>query len=789
MFIVIALQGSISAGIIGLCGVVLAVCAIGYSYARTIRDRSFQTYRASATITIEAENRLELSTEARRLLNIKAGEAPSLASLPTLVSDARANRPLHDTPSTFDASLAALIQTGAGFETMLRTATGDLVVADGQPAGSRAVIRFRAATTQEIALIEEVATRMASDAHAAMLQAANDQSGAPSFCIEETGQVIWRSAAFTGLRLDAQDILVMHAKGLAGAGTSTAETQVKTTGVDGDEVHFELAARPLDDNRIVCVATDVTRTVVAEAAFRRFVDTMSDTFAHLKISLMIFDAKRRLTLFNPATVEMVHLDAAWLAQRPTLKVLLDRLREARMTPEQSNFIEWRDRLLKATAPRQGSQELPDAKKQEDIWHLASGRVLKVLARPHPSGGLAVIIEDITDAMALQRQSVSERAVHIATTDVLEEALVLFAPDGSAKLSNAAFRSLWSLGGNEDRNGDVTGFHVTALANHCREYAPDAAFWDDLVDSVTGVNRRGTITAKLTHLNGAITMARISPVPDGSVLAVFSDITDSEQIAAALADRNNALEQAQEMRIALIDQISHQLRNPLNSIFGFGQMLSQGHFGELNQQQSTYIAGIATASQELLSAINAMTEIIDLDENTNTAPVGTVSIERLLSDVAGIVNRRTGVEFVRLLPTQAPLQPAPEGTAAQRGHLRQIIFNLITDTLTPTGTHTETDNPMSSTTPASGTRLAEVSLGTDDGMLVISCRRQSAVDRPPPTLAFAMASRLARILGGAVSLEENDDWRTLHCRLPLEVVIQHPPRILHPVERIAGAPHA
>ena len=61
-------------------------------------------------------------------------------------------------------------------------------------------------------------------------------------------------------------------------------------------------------------------------ALRRFVETLTETFAHIRIGLAIFDREQRLGLFNPAFAELMRLDPAWLAARPDLPSVLEQLR-------------------------------------------------------------------------------------------------------------------------------------------------------------------------------------------------------------------------------------------------------------------------------------------------------------------------------------------------------------------------------------------------------------------------------------------------------------------------------
>lgn len=760
MFSAIALQTNISAALITIIGIILAIFALGLHKVKRLSAQAKRGETLSGTVTIEGEDSLSLDRTAQRLLGVAPSEILTVNAFCEVVTEAP--REAAETPSdiTFASSLRALVSAGRRFEMMTESGSGALLAIKGAPDGSRAVLYLRAATDQELALAEEIAARRDAERQLETAYAIVEQRKSVALCLNSSRQVEWQSPAFDVLPPSAQGAVLRLARtpneslpeAVAGEDMAAEDSVLSFNLADGQTMHLAPEVRSLSDGRMLWIGHDVTRATEADMAFRRFVHTMSDTFAHLKMSLMIFDRDRRLTLFNPATVEVTGMDAAWMAQRPTLKALLDRLREMRMTPEQANFIEWRDRVLKATAP-DALESAGRATRTEEVWHLANGRTLHVLARPHPSGGLAVVIEDISDTMALRRQSVSDRAVHIATADVLKEAIVAFAPDGSARLSNAAFRSLWGMA-NDDA---VLGQHVNDIVMLCKKRAPDPAFWQALVDCVTGQMRRSGMTTKLALVDGTVMSARISPVPDGGVLAVFSDITDSERIAAALTERNDALEQAKEMRATLIDQISHQMRTPLNSIYGFGQLLQEEHFGPLNEQQTQYVGGIIEASGELLNAISGMTDIIDMDEDPESAATNNASITRILHDVVGIVNARKGSECVRVVLPEPPLADAPKGAAAQQGHLRQIIFNLLTDTLTI------------STSATSNDEVAEVAIGVNAGKLIITCSRYDKTQRVTGTLAFAMASRLASILGGTVSLDMVGDTRVIRCELPLATV--------------------
>src|SRR3546814_7692005 len=58
--------------------------------------------------------------------------------------------------------------------------------------------------------------------------------------------------------------------------------------------------------------------------------------------------------------------------------------------------------------------------------------------------------------------------------------------------------------------------------------------------------------------------------------------------SALRELNEALEAADKVKTAFLSRMSYELRTPLTSIGGFGEMLRAGYAGPLGEQQQSYI---------------------------------------------------------------------------------------------------------------------------------------------------------------------------------------------------------
>jgi signal transduction histidine kinase len=63
-----------------------------------------------------------------------------------------------------------------------------------------------------------------------------------------------------------------------------------------------------------------------------------------------------------------------------------------------------------------------------------------------------------------------------------------------------------------------------------------------------------------------------PLPDGATLVAFQDITADRRVEDALRERAEAFEQADKLKGQFVENVSYQLRNPLQAIYGNAELL-------------------------------------------------------------------------------------------------------------------------------------------------------------------------------------------------------------------------
>jgi signal transduction histidine kinase len=580
--------------------------------------------------------------------------------------------------------LAALIEDGRAFRAVFEDASGAAWEIDGAPRGRAARLLLRDATAEAAREKALAAERDAALREAAALRAALDAAPGAIWRVDSSGAPVWSNRAAAGAQPPD-------------CGAEPAERIV-----DPDGGAFVL-------------------TRAGGGGFRRFVDSVSGTFEQLHIGIAAFDEKRKVVLANPAMGAMFGLGKDWFSARPDLRAMLDRLREARRLPEQSDFPAWRATLFQLF-DGEGDRSY------EDVWELPDGRSIHVLGRPFASGGVLFVFEDITQSLELQRWRSTAMEVRRATLEMLGEGVAVFGPDGQTRIANPAFRRMWSLDEQAQRS------HVSALAERCAVKSCDPSLWTHIRSAVATVERRAPWSGRVQLTDGRILIARVAPMPDGSTLAAFTDVTDSDRIADALRDRAAALEAADEMRNALVDQLSHQLRTPLNAVFGFVDMLLEGRGDAPDAAQAETLRHIRSAADQLRAGVDNLADLASLSGGPDDLTIRAAPLAPILRGAASLVERRAAERGARVCVVIAD---AGEEAVA-RGYparLRQMVYWLLRAAL-------------------EDARAGDVlTLGLRSGVadLEIWCAGRSCT-AASESLALSMARRVAEQHGGALSVE-------------------------------------
>ncbi|MFT6228080.1 MAG: signal transduction histidine kinase [Paracoccaceae bacterium] len=683
----------------------------------------------------------------------------------------------NETGAAFLTAMIALERRGEGFSVVLRSISGEAWSASGAPRAGDAWLVIAPAAPEHLAL-REAKTDLERQLHT-LTQSLATLDAAPVLIWrrDPEGTLTWANArycAFAGCE-DGAPLRPLQFNGVS----PRPEVDPDNTppprepmpdgrlalfhAVSGQRRWHEISHVLQADGAVLGFALDAGAAVMAESALRRFVETLTETFAHLRIGLAIFDSSRRLGLFNPAFAEMMHMDPAWLAGRPRLEDMLLRLRESRMMPDRADFSAWRTELLRLF-------ESPDAADYTEDWALPGDVSIRVLARPHPQGSLAFMFEDVTETAKLERRFATEIEIRRAVIERLEEGVAAFGPDGRAQFANPAFARIWGFRPGAPNSPGA----LAAVIRRCRPLTagpvgapgapplPDAAhdpdtrqdIWARLAAFAAEGARRTAWSERLRLLDGRVLRARIATLPDGSILTAFSDVTDAERAAAALTERNAALEAADEMRSALVEQTSRHLRTPLNIIGGHAQALQSGGLDISSEDRAR---AILDRAREVHEAIDEMADLANAQAGSLALHDGDVDLR---AAVESVQERATRAAAERGVTLKMEIDDRIHAIPGDDLRLRQILVNLITDAVqrAPVGAIVQ-----------AGVRPAETETDGTGPMVEIWTSEPTLDTEPRRGLAHALARRLAELHGGymRVRAETGKDGPCMQviCALP------------------------
>ncbi len=243
----------------------------------------------------------------------------------------------------------------------------------------------------------------------------------PVWLRDKTLALIWGNRAFLSAAgaedeeaaLAAQAALDKSERDLASAARSEGHTMEakRFAVVGGHRRALAFTHIPLERDGIVGTAIDVTDISNAEARLQQHIDAHADTLDKLATAVAIFGKDQKLSFYNRAYARLWGLEETWLDRHPTDGEILDRLREARKLPEQRDYQAWKRSRL--ALYEQAAEYLP-----EELWHVPGGKTLRVVAQPHPFGGLTFLYEDVTEKLALESSYNTLIKVQSATLDTL-----------------------------------------------------------------------------------------------------------------------------------------------------------------------------------------------------------------------------------------------------------------------------------------------------------------------------------------------------------------------------------
>jgi signal transduction histidine kinase len=272
----------------------------------------------------------------------------------------------------------------------------------------------------------------------------------------------------------------------------------------------------------------------------------------------------------------------------------------------------------------------------------------------------------------------------------------------------------------------------------------------------------------------------------------------QQRAIQVADRSAELERlysdvkrANQAKSEFLANVSHELRTPLNAIVGFVELLRDGFYGDLSPRQVPPVDRIAASATHLRHLVDQVLDIAKIAAGRLEVHAETIVLRPFVLNVASELESLVSEKGLAFSITVGASLPR---VRTDPTHLRQILINLIGNAVkyTPTGTvsvrarlvgappvSNAAPPPVRSTPPGgeemgarallaraprSGTWVALQVVDSGVGIATADLERIfdefEQVNAGPrgdsmqrgTGLGLAISRRLARLLGGEISVE-------------------------------------
>ena len=169
-------------------------------------------------------------------------------------------------------------------------------------------------------------------------------------------------------------------------------------------------------------------------------------------------------------------------------------------------------------------------------------------------------------------------------------------------------------------------------------------------------------------------ASYSPMGDDIVLAI-SDITERENMMNDLQEALKKSEENEKLQRAMLGNLSHEVRTPMNGIIGFADLLLEM---EDDEEKRDYLQTILNSSNQLMNVLNDMIEMSKLDAGVVKINTEIVSLKSLFATIYDALHsmqwaKSNNVELVNLTSGKGDIRITTDIVK-----MRQVITNLITN---------------------------------------------------------------------------------------------------------------
>lgn len=435
--------------------------------------------------------------------------------------------------------------------------------------------------------------------------------------------------------------------------------------INGKRHSFLKITNLLSDNLIQGIIIDITDS---EDHANDIISTKQlhyNVLQQLSSPIAIFNKDSSLGFYNDAYRDLFDFDEEFLKKKPLLSQMHDDLHVRNMLSSHKNYKEFKERRMELFNDSSSSVD--------EINHHPDGRVIRITISPSTQGGLVFIFADMSEQISLERKYNTLMAVQKETINSLKEGILVLGIDSKIQFYNDSFAKIWDL-----KDYVYTNDLLKKFWDQLKRKFEDVDKWDAFSKNINqSLHSRQPFDSTYFLSEKQIVSLNYIPLPDGSHLFAFSDISKKWFFEKEREDKNKLLENISKLKNNFISNISYEMKAPLNTTLGFVEILQNEYFGEINERQKDYCVGIRESSQKLLNVIDNMIEMSTIQSGNISLKIEEINIDSFLSNVIMLVYNSAYDSGIQLTKNNISQKTILKG---DRKRLNQALFNLLNNAI-------------------------------------------------------------------------------------------------------------
>lgn len=263
--------------------------------------------------------------------------------------------------------------------------------------------------------------------------------------------------------------------------------------------------------------------------------------------------------------------------------------------------------------------------------------------------------ELSESLAREAAQASQRE---AILDSIADGVVVFDNNGTAIVANPSLSALMNVPHEEImgqkldgllKNSDLAGEERSRISDGLKQMGSSQAFRLDWGKKTFSIN-----SAVVQSSNNA---------PLGTV-AVFRDVTHEAEL--------------DKLKDTFLAIVSHEMKTPLNAIFGFAEMLKEHVYGPISESQSKVTVRIMENTRRLLSIVSELLDQAQVQSGRMKISLAPCSPDELVKSVNDTMSKIAEDKGIKLISSLDPsLPPVLMGDAHR---LQQIMINLTNNAI-------------------------------------------------------------------------------------------------------------